>query len=164
MAEMFLKIEGVTGESQDEAKPISHKHEIEVKQWAWITTNTVRWDMNQGGQSMKVNVNEVIVDKLADLATVTLYQFCVTGKHFKTAKLTCRKNNGDEKVEYLVLDMEDVMVSAVSFAGAGEEVQVTEQVKLSFAQYKLTYKLQDDLGQGTTSPTFGYNIQKMIAA
>ena len=47
---------------------------------------------------------------------------------------------------------------------SGEEVQVTEQVKLSFAQYKLTYKLQDDLGQGTTSPTFGYNIQKMIAA
>ena len=95
--------------------------------------------MNQGGQSMKVNVNEVIVDKLADLATVTLYQFCVTGKHFKTAKLTCRKNNGDEKVEYLVLDMEDVMVSAVSFAGAGEEVQVTDA---SFLPPFLTQELQ----------------------
>jgi type VI secretion system secreted protein Hcp len=164
MGEMFLKLDGVVGESLDEASPKSHKNEIEIKAWSWVTTNDVKWDINQGGQSTKVHVQDVVIDKVCDAATVTLYQFCVTGKHFKSATITCRKNNGDQKLEYLILELTDVMVTSVQFAGSGDDQFLPEKVQLSFAQYKLTYQTQQDLGGSAGSKDFGYNIQKMKAA
>ena len=68
-------------------------------------------DLNQGGQSTKVDVKEITIEKLCDKASVILYQCCVTGKHIPTARITCRKNDGDQKVEYLIVDLKDFMVS-----------------------------------------------------
>ena len=62
--------------------------------------NNVKWDVNQGGQSTKVEVKDIDLKKICDKASVTLYQCCVTGKHIKNGKITCRKNDGDQKVEY----------------------------------------------------------------
>ena len=95
MAEMFLKLDGIEGESLD----FAHAGEIEIKNWEWHTVNNVKWDVNQGGQSTKVEVKDIDLKKICDKASVTLYQCCVTGKHIKNGKITCRKNDGDQKVE-----------------------------------------------------------------
>lgn len=70
MAEMFLKLDDVAGESQDRASPVAHEGEIEIKSWKWTTTNLVRWDVNQGGQSTKVDVKQIDIDKICDKASV----------------------------------------------------------------------------------------------
>ena len=82
MAEMFLKLDGIEGESLDSV----HTGEIEIKDWQWDTINTVKWDINQGGQSTKVDVQHVLLNKFCDKASVTLYQNCVTGKHIRRAR------------------------------------------------------------------------------
>jgi type VI secretion system secreted protein Hcp len=161
MPEMFLKIPGVEGESMDEAQPVAHKNEIEIKAWNWVTECTIKWEMGQGGQSTKVMIHEIMIEKLCDKATVNLYGACVTGKHFKEAFITCRKNNGDQKVEYLTVHLEDVMVGHVEFTGDGNEQSLNEKVHLVFAQYKMHYTVQEDLGGGGGVVDFGYNIQKM---
>jgi type VI secretion system secreted protein Hcp len=160
MAEMFLKLDGVEGESLDHA----HQNEIELQTWTWNTTNPVRWDLNQGGQSTKVHVHEISLKKACDKSSVTLYQNLVTGKHIKNAKITCRKNDGENKFEYLVVELTDVMIAKVEWTGAGESQTLEENVELSFAEFRLDYKVQGDSGNANGQKTFGFNVQRQQAA
>jgi type VI secretion system secreted protein Hcp len=164
MAEMFLKLDGIIGESQDSATPKAHQGEIEIKSWSWVTTNVVKWDVNQGGQSTKVEVKDIRIDKMCDSATVALYQNCVTGKHIKNATITCRKNDGEQKVEYLIVELTDIMISKVEWQGEGSDQSVKEQVDLSFAEFHLNYKVQKDEGNVAGGTEFGFNIQKQQKA
>ena len=124
MAEMFLKLDGIEGESLD----FAHAGEIEIKNWEWHTVNNVKWDVNQGGQSTKVEVKDIDLKKICDKASVTLYQCCVTGKHIKNGKITCRKNDGDQKVEYLIVTLTDIMVTKVDWIGEGGSPSLDENV------------------------------------
>jgi len=51
MAEMFLELKDVAGETLD--AEFSAKNAIEIQQWSWKASNNVRWDINQGGQATK---------------------------------------------------------------------------------------------------------------
>jgi len=156
MAEMFLKLDGIEGESLDSV----HTGEIEIKDWQWDTVNTVKWDINQGGQSTKVDVQHVLLNKSCDKASVTLYQNCVTGKHIKNGTITCRKNDGDQKVEYFILKMTDIMITKVHFEGDGGDQSLRENIGLSFAEFRMDYKLQNDTGNPGGSKSFQFNVQK----
>jgi type VI secretion system secreted protein Hcp len=157
MGEMFLQLEGVDGESLDE----KHGGEIEIKSWGWTTVNNVKWNLNQGGQSTKVDVNAITIEKICDKASVTLYQNCVTGKHIASGKITCRKKDGEQKVEYMVVDLTDIMVSKVAWAGEGEEQMLKETVEISFAEFKLNYLVQADSGNAEAGhKDFKFHIQK----
>ena len=160
MAEMFLKLDGVDGESLDHA----HTNEIEILSWSWNTENPVRWDLNQGGQSTKVKIHHIDIKKACDKASVTLYQNLVTGKHIKSAKITCRKNDGENKFEYLIVDLTDLMIAKVEWTGTGENQSLDETVHISFAEFKLTYLVQADSGNPNGVKNFGFNIQRQQAA
>jgi type VI secretion system secreted protein Hcp len=166
MAEMFLKFNGpeIKGESLDEASPKSHKDEIEIKSWSWETSNKVQWDINQGGQSTKLIVNAINLEKVVDSASHLLYQFCCNGKHIDGAVITARKNNGDEKVEYLVLTLTDVMINKVNWAGNGDDQFLSEKVELSFAQFNFEYQTQDEKGSAQPKGSHGWHVQKQKAA
>jgi type VI secretion system secreted protein Hcp len=156
MAEMFLKLDGIEGESLDSA----HGGEIEIKSWGWKTENHVRWDVNQGGQSTKVVVNDINLEKICDKASVTLHQNCITGKHIKNGTITCRKNDGDHKFEYLILKMTDIMITNIEFSGEGDNQSLKETVGLSFAEFRIDYKLQGDTGSAQGSKSHQFNVQK----
>jgi type VI secretion system secreted protein Hcp len=156
MGEMFLKLDGIDGESLD----ATHGGEIEIEAWDWDTTNAVKWDVNQGGQSTKATVGEITIHKICDKASVTLYQCCVTGKHIKNGTITCRKNDGDQKVEYLIMKLTDIMVSYVHFEGEGGEQRLKEQVKLAFAKFRMDYKVQNDTGTAQGAKSYEFDVQK----
>ena len=81
----------------------------------------------------------------------------------KNGKITCRKNDGENKVEYLVVKMTDIMVSKVVWAGDGNDQSLNETLEISFAEFHLDYKVQNESGdaaQGSTS--YGFNIQKQL--
>jgi type VI secretion system secreted protein Hcp len=160
MAEMFLKLDGIEGESLDSAAPVAHANEIEIKSWGWGAENKVKWEVNQGGHSVKVDVKDIVLEKQCDKASVALYQCCVTGKHIKHGTIVCRKNDGEQKVEYLTVKLTDIMVANMVWNGEGGETTLKESVTLSFAQFHLDYKLQNDTGNAAGSSSFGFNIQK----
>jgi type VI secretion system secreted protein Hcp len=166
MAEMFLKFEGppIDGESLDEASPKAHKDEIEIKAWNWKTENHVHWDLNQGGQSTKLIVGAIDLEKIVDSASHLLYQYCCNGKHIDSAIITARKNNGDEKVEYMKLTLTDVMINEVNWSGQGDEQFLVEKVQLSFAQFNFEYQKQGEKGSGEPMGSHGWHVQKQKAA
>jgi type VI secretion system secreted protein Hcp len=154
--DMFLKLDGIDGESKDH----KHENEIEVLSWSWGVSNAASFHHGTGGGTTKANFNEIHVVKVVDKATVNLWQYCTEGKHIKKGKITCRKAAGEDQLEYLVIDLEDVMVTSVHHNGSGSNQQVSESISLAFAQYTEKYKQQQNTGSAGGSVEFGWNIQK----
>jgi type VI secretion system secreted protein Hcp len=154
---MFLHIQGIVGESLDNYR----KGWIEIQNWNWETSNPIRWDVNQGGQSTKAKIEKIVVQKACDQASAALYRYCVTGKHFKHAQLICRKNDGEKKLDYLTIDMDDVMIQKVNWTGQGDLQTLSETIEIQFAEFEIKYKTQHDSGESSAKgdQTFRYNLQ-----
>ena len=151
--DMFIKIDGIKGESADD----KHKDEIHVLSWSWGMSQSGSAHLGGGAGSGKVNVHDLSFTKYIDVASPDLYLSCCNGKHLKDAKLVVRKA-GENPLEYLILTMEDVIVSSVSNGGSGGEDRLTENVTLNFARVKVDYAAQDAKGGAGAKPKMGWDI------
>ena len=68
IADMFLKVHGVTGEAGD----ADHKGEIEVVSWSWGMKGSVSVTSGKGA---KATVTELRIVKRVDQASATLMKF-----------------------------------------------------------------------------------------
>src|SRR5262245_10475584 len=75
--DMFLKLEGVKGESKD------HKHggEIHIESFSWGMNQTGAHATGGGGGAGKVHVHDISFTKFVDKSSPTLMLFCAGGKH-----------------------------------------------------------------------------------
>lgn len=152
--DMFLKIDGVQGEAQDQ----KHKDEIDVLAWSWGMTQSGSTHTGGGGGSGKVSVQDIHVTKYVDKSSPTLVRRCCDGRHFKEALLTVRKAGGDSPVEYLKLKMTEVLVTSVSSGGAGGEDRLTENVTLNFGKFEFIYTPQKPDGSADPEIKQMWNI------
>lgn len=152
--DMFLKIEGVDGESADD----KHKDEIDVQSFSWGMSQTGSMHIAGGGGSGKVNVQDMSITKYLDKASTVLMQKCCTGKHFPKATLTCRKA-GDKPVEYFVVTMEEVLVTSVSEGGSQHDDSQSEMISLNFAKVKVKYTPQKSDGSAGAESELGFDIR-----
>jgi type VI secretion system secreted protein Hcp len=157
---MFLKIDGIDGESSDDA----HEGEIDVLAWNWGLSQSGTTQLGRGGGGRggagKANVQDLSVVKYVDSASPKLMLACAKGTHLKDAVLTCLRAGGGERVEFLKIELEHLIVSSVATSGSGGEERLTETVTLNFAQFKVTYTPQDN--DGSSLPPIGpvgWNIQ-----
>jgi type VI secretion system secreted protein Hcp len=152
--DMFIKIGDLKGESRDK----TYKENIDVLAWSWGMSNSGSAHMGGGAGSGKVNVQDISFTKYIDASSNALMDACCTGKHFPEAKLIVRKAGGTP-VEYVVITLNEVMVTAVSTGGSGGEDRLTENVTLNFAKFKFSYQEQDEKGakKGGTKDVV-YNI------
>lgn len=151
--DMFMNIKGITGEALDS----KHKGEIDVLAWSWGASNSGTFHMGGGGGAGKANVQDLSFTKYVDLSSTTLMEGCMTGKHYESAVLTCRKAGGTP-VEFLVITMKEVLVTSVSTGGSGGEDRLTENVTLNFAEVHVKYTEQAKTGATAKTPEFTYNI------
>jgi type VI secretion system secreted protein Hcp len=151
--DMFLKLEGINGESA-----VSDKQNwIDVLAWSWGMHNSGTAHMAQGAGAGKVSVQDLSITKYADKASPILVQHCCTGKHIPKGQLTVRKA-GDKPLEYIVIELKDVFITNVSSGGSGGEDRLTENVTLNFAEFKVKYTPQKPDGSAGASTEFGFNI------
>jgi type VI secretion system secreted protein Hcp len=151
--DIFLKIEGIKGESKDAA----HKDEIDVLSWSWGMSQSGGFHAGGGGGSGKVQVRDLSFVKPVDKASPALGQHLTNGKHIKSARLTVRKA-GDKPLEYLTVDLEDLIVSSVNYSRAGGPDDFVESVTLNFARFKSTYRPQQQDGSAGPAVEMGWNI------
>src|SRR3712207_904120 len=145
---MLLKIDPVKGESKID----KHHDQIDVLAWSWGMSNSGTTHTGTGSGSGKVSVQDLSLTKWVDKATPDLMLACCSGKHFDKATLTVYKAGGDAPVDYLIVDMENVMVTAVSSGGSGGEDRLTENVTLNFGKVKVKYTVQEKTGGGGAKP------------
>lgn len=153
--DMFMKIDGVKGESGDG----KHKEEIDVLSWSFGMSQSGSAHSGGGGGAGKVNVQDLSFTKYVDKSSPDLYLCCCNGKHLKEAKLTVRKA-GENPIEYLIVTLEDVLISSVSNGGSGGEDRLTENISINFARFKVDYAEQTATGGEGAKPKMGWDIKK----
>jgi len=134
---MFLKVQGVTGESND----ADHKGEIDVTSWSWGMESPT--DAYSGTAKGRTVVHEINVVKRVDQSSATLMAFLRNNKIVPTAQLTVRKA-GDKPLEYFKIELENVRITALKTAS--EEDELVERVSLGFSKLRVTYTPQGKTG------------------
>ena len=152
--DMFLDITGeISGESQDKA----HKDEIDVLAWSWGMSQSGSFHVGGGGGAGKASFQDLSITKWIDKSSPVLMLYCANGDHFDKAVLTIRKA-GKTPLEYLLIQMDKVLVTSVSTGGSGGEDRLTENVTLNFREVIVKYKEQKPDGSGGAAKTFTWNI------
>ena len=157
--DIFIKIGDIKGESQDKA----HKEEIDVLNWSWGMSQSGNMHMGGGGGAGKVNIQDLALTKYVDKASPNLMMHCASGKHIDKVTLVVRKAGGESQVEYMKIDLEEVLVTSLSTGGSGSDDRLTENVTLNFAQVMVEYQEQKADGSKQGGPVkFGWNIRSNI--
>lgn len=153
--DMFLKIDGIPGESTDD----KHKNEIDVLSWSWGMQQSGTRQAGPGGGSGKVSISDMTFSKYVDKATHNIIAACASGKHIAEALLTVRKAGGDSQVEYMKITMKEIIVSSYSTGGNKDGLdRVEESVTLNFAEFKVEYTEQTKEGTPGSTVSAGWNM------
>jgi type VI secretion system secreted protein Hcp len=170
MSNMFLALTGdgeeliIKGESLAE----NYEEEIEIHEWTWAVNNPAAYGLAESQATKHAHFGPITIHKLFDKASVTLINYCAHGTRIADATISCLKNAGNTEgammVEYLTIELMDVKVDSVTWAGrAGVEHGIPEQVQLSFQKLEVTYSRQDENGDLQDSNAFPFDVSKQEA-
>jgi len=161
----FLKIDGIPGESTDD----KHKDWIEILSYDFgMDQPSSATDSSAGGGTTeRVDLDDFKIVKHLDKASTKLYETCCTGKHIANVTLELCRAGGD-KVKYLEVKMENVVISKAKSGGMseGEDGFPTENVDFNFAKVKWTYTQQkraDGSGGGNVAGGWDLTANKVYA-
>jgi type VI secretion system secreted protein Hcp len=152
--DMFMKLDGIEGESRDKA----HKKEIDVLAWSWGMSNSGSAHTGGGAGAGKVSVQDLSFTKYVDSSSHVLLLDCCLGTHIPKANLVVRKAGGTTVLEYIKIELTEVLITSVSTGGSGGEDRLTENVTLNFAKFKYEYVPQDEKGAALPTKTTIYNV------
>ncbi|KFE45317.1 MULTISPECIES: Hcp family type VI secretion system effector [Pseudomonas] len=137
----YMHIEGIPGESFDEV----FKNWIELSdfdvgasQSASVSTTSAG-----GASSGRTTMSDFFFRKTVDKSTPKLHEACCSGKHFNEVTIAVNRA-GEEKIKYLEIKLEEVMISSVSLNanGAAENGFPTETIRLNYGRIKMLYTQQ----------------------
>ena len=151
--DMFLKLDGVNGESQD----AKYKQSMELVGWGWGLSNTGSFHTATGGGTGKGICHDISISKLVDSASPLLIAACMSGKHITTATLVCRKAGGAQ-VPYLTITLTNVLLSKYQTSSSSESPVQQETFSLNFAEYNVSYAPQSAQGSTAGNIESGWNI------
>jgi len=150
--DIFLKIEGITGESQDSL----HVNEIDVMSWSWKIEQSSSMLSGSGGGAPKATVHDLVLTHQIDRSSPALMTSCLMGKHFVQAVITMRKAGG-VPLPYFKITMNDVVITNVEpYITSGLHM---ETIHLSFAKVKQEYLMQDKTGGNAGVVTGAFDIK-----
>jgi type VI secretion system secreted protein Hcp len=156
--DIFLHLSnGIKGESRDS----KYANEIDVLAWNWGLSQSGTTHMGGGGGGGKVNVNDIHVTKYVDLATHDLIKRCCSGEHIADGKLIVRKSGGATPVEYLKIEMKEIMITSYSTGGSKDGLdRIQESLTLNFAKFQVFYVTQTEAGAEGPGGDAGWDIAK----
>ena len=148
--DMFLKIAGIDGDSQDALR----SKNIDILAWSWGTSSVVK---SKGRVSC--NIQDVSITKYVDSSSPAWLMGQLAGTEYVTGQLAVRKAGSvgpGSQIEYIVIDFNNVRITSLSTGGSGGEDRLTENVSFSFTDATYTYTPQTESGAGTPiSATIG---------
>ncbi|OLE74363.1 MAG: fimbrial protein [Acidobacteria bacterium 13_1_20CM_2_57_8] len=165
MFDAFLKIDGIPGESTDD----KHKDWIEILSFSHGVAQPVsRTSSSAGGAGAeRCEHQDYTIVKYLDKASPKLYEYCSTGQHIKEITLELCRAGGD-KLKYMEVKMEEVIVSTASPGGNGKgnDNFPTETISFNYGRIKWTYTQQkraDGSGGGNVTGGWDLTANKKIA-
>jgi type VI secretion system secreted protein Hcp len=152
--DIFMTIDTVKGESTD----ASFGGSIDVVSWNWGMTQSGNTHTSTGSGMGKVSVGDLTFVKAVDSTSPTLAQACCNGTVFKTATVSMRKAGGGAALPYLIIKLQNVIISALSLASSSSDEQQMETVTLNFGEFTYDYTSQASAGTGGATTSITWNI------
>ena len=155
MKDIYLKFEGAT-ELQGDSTDAKHANEIEIASFQHSLSQPKSSSASSAGghTAERTEHKDIVVSKLADLATPILLQTCSSGKTIPKAKFEFMRADGQgERVKYFEIELENVLVSSIKPA-VKEGDFMHEAVGLKFSKVKWKYT-QQKIGGGDGGNTSG---------
>jgi type VI secretion system secreted protein Hcp len=152
--DLFLKIDGIPGESQD----AKHKGEIDLQSFSWGETSES--GPSPGAGAGKVAMQDFHFATRVNKASPLLFLSCAMGKHIKQAVLTARRA-GKEQQEFLLFKFRDLLISSYQIGGAEEVGEVPmDQVSFDFSRIDFEYRAQKPDGTLAGPIKAGWDVKK----
>ena len=153
--EIFLEMDTVEGESQKSG----FVGKIDLLSYSWASSQSATRQHGTGGGSGQANVGDISFSKYMDKSTPVLYKALLDGKHSDKGKITVRKVTGGKPLDYLVIELEEVIISMYQTGGgSGNDDRIFENLALNFKKFKMTYTIQDGKGAGQAKVPVEYDI------
>jgi type VI secretion system secreted protein Hcp len=151
-ADMFLKIDGIDGESLD----AKHKGEIEIESFSWGASSPTAapGGGGGGGATGRVTMEDFSFTTRVTRASPKLLLALVEHRRIKTALLTVRRSGGQQH-DFLKVTMSDVQISGWKQAG-GAELPM-DQVSMNFRKVQIDYTGQRPDGTPGDTVTGGWD-------
>lgn len=160
--DMFLKIDGIPGESTDS----KHKGEIVLESFSWGESNTVPHTAfigsgagTGGAGAGKVSMQDFHFTTKVSKASPKLMLFCANGQHIQNAILTVRKGSASQEneFEFLFFKFTNVIITSVAEAGATDGPP-TETASFAFQKINVEYKEQTAAGAVGATVDFAWDL------
>ena len=138
MADAFLQIAGIPGESTDS----KHKNWIELENYSINASQTVTDAMSHGMRSTgRVHLGDFSFSKKIDSSSAKIFTALCKGQPIKKVVLNaCRAN--EQKTVFLKIEMSNVYFTHYSHSGPGVD-GAHESITFSPGQLVITYSPED---------------------
>ena len=150
MADYFLKIDGIPGESQDPR----HPGEIKLESFCWGESHLAHAG---AASAASPAIEDFHVVKYTDKASPLLMLATASGEHFRSAVLTARRP-GTGPQGYLTITLSEVMVSSYHIEAPDGQTWPVDRVALSFARIEMAYRPQRPDGTVGAPVTAGWDV------
>lgn len=143
---IFLKFDEIEGDATLEG----HAGEVEVTGLAYGISRPVSISA-RGIETGAPLISEVTVTKAHDRASLPLTTALLRGESLGTVQITFVKTDKDQPADYLVIEMQDTLVSTLQTSSDGGRPM--EQVTFSSRHFRW-----DDKLPGAKATTFAYDL------
>jgi type VI secretion system secreted protein Hcp len=148
MADYFLKIDGIPGESQNPR----HQGEIELESFSWSESY-----LASAGDTGRVHIQDLHVTKPIDKASPLLMLACASGRRFTSAVLTAQRP-GTEPLDYLTISLGGVLVNSYQMEAPAGQPRPADQVSFTFRQIEVAYRPQLPDGSLAQPVSAGWDV------
>jgi len=159
-SDMFMMIDGVPGESTDDA----HTDWIELLSFSHGLSQPISSASATGGRTGgRADFEDFSVVKTIDKATPDLNLFCANGKHIASIEVEfCLAT--EDKHTFMKYTLEDCIVKSVMITGSPDDERPTEEVTLCYGQIKWEYTPIDQTGAAgsATDRTWSLEANKQV--
>lgn len=156
-ADYYLKIGDIKGEVMVETDGL--KETMQIQNWSWGESNTSSWTAGKGLSGGKVHFSSFNFGIIQGQASASLILACATGKHYDTAKLTCRKSTGDDAPKpFLEIEFNDLVVESYQTGGSGGP-DIYDSCSFAFSKITYIYLTQNQDGSVNRSNGVTYDTK-----
>jgi type VI secretion system secreted protein Hcp len=140
----YLKIEGIDGES----KRADHEGEIDCFGVEFDAKQMSSSSVGSGRTRGRATLSDFTFHKWMDAASPYLALACAKGKSFAEIVFTVRKDSGDAHLDYLIITLENCIISSYKMAQNAPEAAsselISEEIGVSYEKLKIKYVVQAD--------------------
>jgi len=157
--DMFMKIDGIDGESTDD----KHDKWFEIASFSHGVTQPVSGASATGGRTAaRADFMDVSVTKTIDTGTPDENLFCSNGKHIAKVEFEFCLATGD-KHTFMKYELTDVIISSYSVSGSAfDESRPTETLSFAYGKIKWEYTPIDHTGKAGAAVDRTWDLEKNV--